>query len=172
VNEAPAGLEERLRRLEDNEEIRSLWHRYLLLFDRGGAHGEIAEMFTEDAVFETHGADGPDRVLRGRASIDRDFLRVVSPPRPENDGRVYSGHQGTLCEIVIERDSARLLGRFFEMTGRGPGRLLAVGGTHALDLRREPGGWRVAGLVMQLTFCAQFDTVEPRTAFLGKPPAE
>ncbi|WP_376707654.1 nuclear transport factor 2 family protein [Nocardioides alcanivorans] len=172
LNQNSPNLEDRIRRLEDAEEIRCLWHRYLLLFDRGGAHQDIAELFTEDAVFETRGADGPDRFLRGRNSIVNDFLRIVSPPRPLKDDRVYSGHQGTLCEMEIHRDSARLLGRFLEMTGRGPGTMLAVGGTHSLDLRREALGWRVAGLVMQLTFCVQLDTVDPRTAFLGKPPSE
>lgn len=172
MNNFPADLGDRLRRLEDAEEVRRLWHRYLFLFDRGGAHQEIAGLFSEDAVFESRGADGPDRLLRGRASIDSDFLQVVSPPRPANDDRVYSGHQGTLCELEIEGDSARLLGRFFEMTGRGPGQMLAVGGTHSLELRREAIGWRVSRMVMQLTFCAQLDTVVPRTAFLGKPPSE
>jgi hypothetical protein len=170
VTEAHGSSDERLRRLEDAEAIRALWHRYLFLFDLGGAHQELGRMFTEDAVLESRGADSGDRAWQGRSSIESEFFRVVSPARPEPDDRVYSGHQGTTFEVDLEGNTARLRGRFFEMTGRGAGTLLAVGGTHTLDLRRGPAGWLIEHLTIQITFCAQFDTVDPRTAFLGKPP--
>jgi len=48
----------------------------------------------------------------------------------------------------------------------------SVGGIHALTFRRHAADWPIGQLTIQLTFCAQFDTVEPRTAFLGKPPTE
>ena len=111
-------VEERLRRTEDAEQIRALWHRYMLLFDQGGAADEIGSMFTEDAVFESRGADSPDRALSGRESIVADFLQVVTPERPTSDERVYSGRQ----EIVRSRstgDDAQLRGGFFELTGAG-----------------------------------------------------
>ena len=172
VPEFSRSVEERLRRTEDAEQIRALWHRYMLLFDQGGAAEEIGSMFTEDAVFESRGADSPDRALSGRESIVADFLQVVSPERPTSDERVYSGHQGTTYQVEVDGDDAQLRGRFFELTGRGEGTLLIVGGFHTLALRRKPSGWRISRLCIDITFCAQIDAVEPRTAFLGKPPAD
>lgn len=165
-------LAERVQRLEDIEAIRTLWHSYMLLYDRGGAHEELGRMFTEDAILEARGADSGDRYWRGRAAIETDFFRRVSPLRPADDQRVYSGHHGTTCDIEVAADSARLVGRFFEMTGRGQGTLLAISGTHTLQCRRESTGWVIQSLTIEITFCAQLDTVEPRTAFLGKPPEE
>ena len=76
-------------------------------------------MFTEDAVFESRGADSPDRALSGRESIVADFLQVVTPERPTSDERVYLGHQGTTYQVEVDGDDAQLRGRFFELTGRG-----------------------------------------------------
>jgi hypothetical protein len=170
MDKASRSVEERVRLMEDAEQIRALWHRYMLLFDRGGAASEIGCMFTEHAVFESRGADSPDRALQGRESIVADFLQVVTPDRPTPDERLYSGHQGTTYQVDVNGDDAQLRGRFFELTGRGKGNLLAIGGFHTLSLRREPSGWLISRLCIDITFCAQFDTVEPRTAFLGKPP--
>jgi hypothetical protein len=170
VAEDVASLSRRIRRLEDVEAIRSLWFRYMSLFDRGGAHVEIASMFTENAVLESRGSDNGDRAWSGRAEIEAGFLRVVSPARAVEEARVHSNHHGTTNEVVVDGDDARLDGCFFEMTGRGAGTLLAVAGTHELALRRTGGRWSIARLVIRIGFCAQFDTVEPRTAHLGKPP--
>ena len=152
MDESIRSLEERLRRTEDAEQIRALWHRYMLLFDRGGAAAEIGSMFTDHAVFESRGADGPDRALRGRESIVAEFFEVVTPERPTFDERVYSGHQGTTCQVEVDGDEAQLRGRFFELTGRGKGTLLTVGGFHTLALRREPSGWRISRLCILANF--------------------
>lgn len=164
-------LEERVQRLEDTDSLRALWHSYMLLYDRGGAREELGDMFSDDAIFEARGADSGDRAWRGRDVIEREFFERVSPPRPADDDRVYSGHHGTTCEVEVSGDTAVLAGRFFELTGRGSGTLLAIGGTHTLRFRRAASRWMIESFVLQITFCAQLDTVEPRTAFLGKPPA-
>jgi hypothetical protein len=49
VTDAGATDVERLRRIEDTEAIRAQWHRYMLLYDQGGAHAELEKLFTEEA---------------------------------------------------------------------------------------------------------------------------
>ncbi|MEQ3549758.1 nuclear transport factor 2 family protein [Pseudonocardia nematodicida] len=166
-----ASLSRRVQYMEDVDALRTAWHRFMSLFDRGGAHAEIAAMFAEDAVFESCGSDNGDRAWHGRASIESGFLRVVSPVRPSDDERVHSGHHGTTHEVRVDGDAGLVEGRFLELTGRGPGTVLAVAGTHTIFFRREGRGWLIRHLVIRIDFCSQLDVVEPRTAFLGKPPS-
>jgi hypothetical protein len=139
----------------------------MFLYDTGGQFEELALLFSDDAILESVGGDNGYRSYNGRNSIVDDFFRITTPARPADDQRVFSGHQGTTFQLSLGGDRAELTGRFFEMTGRGQGTLLAVGGKHQIQLRRESGTWLISRLTIEITYCSQFETVDPRTAFLG-----
>lgn len=68
----PQTLESRLTRLEDIEAIKKLKSMFAAYSDAGYDGGAIAELFTEDGVFELPGAGsfrGRDAITRGRSAI-------------------------------------------------------------------------------------------------------
>ena len=164
-------LERRLRRLEDHESVRAVWHEYMLLLDGQGtwesiSWNDIARLFAEDAVLETTGLDGGDGSWHGRDSIMNDFFGSQSPAGTPEWPRVFAGHHGTTFRIELDGDVARVTGNFFEMTGQ-ENRLLAVGEVQTMDLKREAGSWRISRFKINVVFRVQLATVVPRTAVIG-----
>jgi ketosteroid isomerase-like protein len=85
-----------LNRLVAIEDIRQLKHLYCLHCDRGYEPDAIADLFTEDAVWD--GGTGGKAV--GRAAI-RDFFVAASGRFP------YAAHLVTNPIITVDGDSAR-----------------------------------------------------------------
>ena len=127
------GIEQRLRRLEDLQEIQQLFIDYGEHLDAGDADA-YAELFAEDAELLL----GPVGRARGREDI-RKLMRetlsraagssfhIVSSPRISLDG---------------DRASSTVMWSVAAIQPDGMGRLTMVG-HHADDLVRTPEGWKI-----------------------------
>jgi len=129
-------LEDRIRRLEDIEEIRRLKVRYFEACD-GGFGGlashipeEIADTFAVDGEWD----GGPFGKRVGRQAI-REFYDDV----PQFFAYTM------LSEPVIDVDGDRAIGRWNLMVYSDRGGVSRVtGGTHHDEYVRTPEGWRIA----------------------------
>lgn len=74
MTETESGLEARLRRLEDLEEIRQLFVDYGFLLDRGD-YAAYAQLFVEDGEVML----GPMGRAKGRQEIEAMMTRLGSP---------------------------------------------------------------------------------------------
>lgn len=130
-------LEQRVRILEDRDEIAKLKARYVNLND-GGWHGPthrdpqaVADMFVEDGVWDGR----PSTPLaEGRAAIRTIFenfgvipfvVHYVTNPIIDIDGDTATGHWHALVTMTVPGDQALwTLGYYIE------------------DYVRTPGGWK------------------------------
>jgi len=136
-------LDERLRALEDREEIRNLEGRYARTWDAGDGAGWAA-LFTPDGVWQAlaGGSQTPANLVRGRAELEA-FCNGCA-------GRVTGLHFLHLNELEVDADEARSLVYFdFRGTMRSPGsppevRHQLVTGHYRVRYRRTDGGWRIA----------------------------
>jgi ketosteroid isomerase-like protein len=128
--------EERIRRLEDLEAIRELFHTYADLLDRRDLAG-YSRLFTDDA--EWHG--GRMRARGGPPAILAMLRERYHQDEPADDRHLVANPV-----IRIEGDRARATSRY-AVIGRGlDGRPeLRLIGEYVDDLRRgEDGRWRFA----------------------------
>jgi len=132
-------LEQRLRALEDREQIRELRARYCFLVDDGRFDELVDECFTEDArcdFYSTNGKMGRF-VSQGREEVRAFFAQAVASLLHDMCHTVHN-HRITL-------DGDRAAGDcYFELTARDPATGDAVVGTgRYLDrYRRVAGAWR------------------------------
>jgi SnoaL-like domain len=132
----PPSLEDRVRGLEDVEEIRRLKVRYFEACD-GGFGGvpshvpeEISNTFTVDGVWD----GGPHGSRVGRQAIG-EFYRQV----PQCFAYTM------LSEPTIEVDGDRAIGRWNLLVYSTHGdRSILTGGTHHDEYVRTSEGWRIA----------------------------
>ncbi len=136
LRDAGPSAEERLRRLEDIEEIRRLKVRYFEACDGGfgGAQShvpdEIAGTFTVDGVWD----GGPYGARAGRQAIG-DFYQQV----PQCFAYTM------LSEPVIDVDGDRATGRWNLLVYSSHGdQSTLTGGTHHDEYSRTSEGWRIA----------------------------
>lgn len=140
----PIGLEARIRRLEDLEEIRQLKHRYAAFCDDHFDADGIASLFTEDGIWE-----GPGLHHVGREAIRR-FWQPVDPP--------FASHLMTNPVISIDGDRANgtwwMIG---PMSRLEEGRRVAYWqlATYDDEFVRTPDGWRFRHLRVDLKFRAR-----------------
>jgi hypothetical protein len=129
----PKTIEERLRVLEDKDEIIRLKARYVNYNDGGWqgpthAHAdEVANMFTEDGIWDGTPATG---LARGRAQIRELFrnfaampfiVHYVTNPLIEVDGDSATGHWHALVTATMPDHSAIwILGIYDERYVRTP----------------------------------------------------
>lgn len=99
-------LEKRLRVLEAKDEINDLMYHYLNLSDVSETPGEIADFFTEDAVYETGGylSEMPPTV--GRDAI-RELFRGV------RNILTFSIHYATNSRIQVAEDGLSASGSWY-----------------------------------------------------------
>lgn len=136
-------FERRLHRLEAIEEVRRLKQRYALLCDAGYPADELAQLFTEDAVWDGGGVFG---VHRGR-----DAIRAIFAGTPAD---VFSFHCMLGDRIDVSDDA---------MSATGTWRMLELatlpaedGERHAMWLaavytdvcRREHDGWKFSSVTL------------------------
>jgi uncharacterized protein (TIGR02246 family) len=128
-------LTERLRRLEDLEEIRQLYIEYGRRLDGGDAAG-YAELFSRDAKLRL----GP--VMRGdsRAEIERAVTRLLK----SMEGADRSVHVIGTPTIDLGQDTASGESVWVAYSQPAGGAPAVLVGRHVDQLVREDGRWRFA----------------------------
>ena len=129
-------LEQRLRRLEDVEEIKALLEEYARCLDAGD-HAAYADLFTEEG--ELHAQLG---VAKGRAAI-----RELLDARLKGDGapRRTAFHQVGNATIDVDGDRATSRVMWLYVTHDDANYPLTLQVGHYDDLlEREDGRWRFA----------------------------
>ncbi len=151
-------LEARLRVLEDVEAIRLLKARYGELVDEryeGGAPrrpaeleriaGEIADLFTEDALWEGGAALG---VCRGRAAIRERFAAPTL---------AFSWHYFVKPRIEVAGDAARARWDLLAPCTSLEGRAMWMAGVEDDEYRRVDGRWLHQRMALRVVFLAPHD---------------
>jgi hypothetical protein len=151
-------LEARLRVLEDVEAVRWLKARYGELVDEryaGGAPrspaqleriaGEIADLFTEDALWEGGAALG---ACRGRAAIRERFAAPTLS---------FSWHYFVKPRIEVAGDSARARWDLLAPCTSREGRALWMAGVEDDEYRRVDGRWLHSRMSLRVVFLAPHD---------------
>ena len=151
-------LEARLGVLEDVEAIRLLKARYGELVDEryaGGAPrspaeldriaGEIADLFTEDALWEGGAALG---TCRGRAAIRERFAAPTL---------AFSWHYFVKPRIEVTGDSARARWDLLAPCTSREGRAMWMAGVEDDEYRRVDGRWLHQRMSLRVVFLAPHD---------------
>lgn len=154
-----AALERRVAELEAAEAIRNLKARYATLVDgryrrSGGVVAraeletlatQIAELFTEDAVWDGGGGLG---IRRGRAAIRERFLDPTL---------LFSRHYFVKPEIRVEGDTAEARWDLLAPCTTADGRPHWMAGIEDDRYRREDGRWLHASMKLGVVFLAPHD---------------
>ncbi|MGB8414002.1 MAG: nuclear transport factor 2 family protein [Candidatus Binatus sp.] len=134
-----SSIEQRLRILEDREDIRELAATYCFLVDDGRFDELVERCFTEDASCDFHGAGGgmASMVSRGRAEL-RNFFSVMVPAVLRDMAHTVHNHR-------VSIDGDRASGDcYFELTAvdRTSGEAVVGAGRYLDRYRRDAGAWR------------------------------
>jgi len=120
-------LEERVRAIEDRDEIRELTARYCQLAVRGDAEG-VVDLFTEDGVMESEGT-----LERGRARLAELYRQSFEALRPIP----------TVHNHVIELDGDRATGFCtLELRMVENGEAVTAAGHYEDSFERVRGVWK------------------------------
>jgi hypothetical protein len=151
-------LEGRLRVLEDVEAIRLLKARYGELVDERYAAGaprspaeleriagEIADLFTEDALWEGGAALG---TCQGRAAIRERFAAPTL---------AFSWHYFVKPRIEVTGDSARARWDLLAPCTSREGRAMWMAGVEDDEYRRVDGRWLHQRMALRVVFMAPHD---------------
>jgi hypothetical protein len=151
-------LEARLGVLEDVEAIRVLKARYGELVDERYAGGaprgpaeldriarEIADLFTDDALWEGGGALG---TCRGRAAIRERFAAPTLS---------FSWHYFVKPRIEVAGDAARARWDLLAPCTSREGRALWMAGVEDDEYRRVAGRWLHSRMSLRVVFMAPHD---------------
>ena len=151
-------LEARLGVLEDVEAIRLLKARYGELVDgryAGGAPrsraeleriaGEIADLFTEDALWDGGAALG---VCRGRAAIQERFAAPTL---------AFSWHYFVKPQIAVEGEAARARWDLLAPCTSRDGRAMWMAGVEDDEYRKLGGRWLHQRMALRVVFMAPHD---------------
>lgn len=156
-------LEERVRRIEDREEIAQLQARYIDLNDgwRGATHAhpeQVADLFAPNGIWE-----GPPGRAEGRQAIVELFRGFQSIP--------FIVHYVTNPLIVVEDATAH--GEWHAIVTStvppefAPGQALWTLGKYVNDYVRTPAGWRCSHLNFVAAAVTPFEAGWARQQFLG-----
>lgn len=150
-------LEERVRQLEDVEAIRRLRVRYGQLCDANYDADGIAELFSEDAVF-----DGDNLgIYHGREAI-RQFFAGLSR-RITFAVHHYLGHQ-----IDIDPSGEEATGTWYGFSAVTlEGRPVWIGGTHRDRYRKVDGRWLFSSTQANRRFFTPYELGWVKQRLLG-----
>ena len=142
-----AGLDRRLRVLEDIEAIKQLKFRYADACDRGYDFDTLADCFTEDAIWD----GGLFGRHEGREAI-REFFRGVSSEIP------FAIHYMMNPSISVDGDEASGQWYLFQTCTFAVGNT-AIWGAARYDeqYRRVDGGWKFFRLNLISSFWTPFE---------------
>lgn len=158
LEERIARLEARLATLEDVEAIKRLKARYGALvdsrFERGDVVapeqldrvcGEIAQLFTEDAVWD--GGKGLG-LCRGRPEIK---ARLAKPTMK------FTWHYFVKPQIAVDGDTARADWDIFSPCTTQRGRPMWMAGVEHDEYRKQQGVWLHSHMRLDVVFLAPYD---------------
>jgi ketosteroid isomerase-like protein len=142
-----AGLDRRLRTLEDIEAIKQLKFRYADACDRGYDTDTLADLFTADAIWD----GGLFGRYQGREAI-REFFRGVSTDIP------FAMHYMMNPIISVDGDEADGEWYLFQTCTFADGNT-AIWGAARYDeqYRRVDGGWKFSRVNLISSFWTPFD---------------
>jgi ketosteroid isomerase-like protein len=155
-------LAERVRRLEDTEEIRALKARYCDYCDNGYDPDGIASLMTDDAVWDGGRTFG---VRNGKEEIRRHFQAAAA--------RVaIARHQ--VMNPIIEVDGDTATGQwllFQPCTDAGVDGAVWLAATYRDEYRRVDGRWLISHTGIDIAFFSQFEKGWAEQRFLpGREP--
>jgi len=143
----PADLERRVRALEDVEAIKRLKYRYADACDRGYDADALAELFTEDAVWD----GGLFGRYEGREAI-RQFFQGVS------SDITFAMHYMMNPIITVNGDRARGSWYLFQTCTFAEGNTAIWGAARYEEQYRRVGGeWKFRHLQLISSFWTPFD---------------
>lgn len=157
-------LEQRLRALEDREQIRELRASYCFLVDDGRFDELVDDCFTEDARCDFHGTNGKvgPFVSQGREELRAYFGQVVAALLHDMNHTVHN-HRITLDGDHASGDC------YFELTAKDPatGDAVVGGGRYIDRYRRVAGRWRFAERVAAMAYIAPLSPGWVKQPFLA-----
>lgn len=146
IEQRLAALEERVRELEDEREIRELLSRYGYYAD-ACLDDEYLALFTEDGAMDVSqgGTDDPYSVLRWQG---QEAMRKFLTDRTAAHGNGFAGRsmhlQGNNLTVTVRGDTAVAAGYSFIFHQDGPQLKLLSASTNSWKLTKTGGVWRIA----------------------------
>ena len=156
VNAKLEALESRVLALEDAESIRNLKARYAAYCDDAYNADKIAELFVEDAVWESEGLGR----FEGREAI-RGFFRGAS------EKFTFAIHYSLNPQIEVSGDTARAKWYLFMPCTLGDGnRAVWRAGIDDEEYVRVDGDWKFKSKTSASVFSSPFEDGWARTRFV------
>jgi ketosteroid isomerase-like protein len=156
--DAGRSIEDRLRRLEDIEEIRKLKARYCDYVDLGWELEDpdkknklVTTVFSEDIVWEVPTADGLSERFVGREQVLEQYDRAVAP-------FLFGIHLAMNPIIEVDGDQASGQWPVLVPMTEPDGRAVWCSGKYLEKYVRTDDGWRIAYLRLATAFYTPFDT--------------
>lgn len=137
-------IEERVRRLEDIEDIRTLRFRYHQYINEGW-HDKIADLFTKDAVGQM------DTLARWEG---REAIRAFFVTAPASVSLVKQFPHNHIVEI--NGDMAKGIS-YFEARYAANGTSLMIAGSYDEEYVRTAGRWLIKTSIMKIHFAVPLD---------------
>lgn len=138
-------IQTRLQRLEDLEQLRDLKHRYAALCDTEYDAEGLADLFTEDAVWD----GGMLGRYEGRDAI-RAFFTGAAQQMP------FTIHQ--VSNALLKIDGDRATGRWYLWQPCVTGdQALWLAGTYEDYYRRDAGAWHFERVDLQLRMLSPYE---------------
>jgi len=142
-------VEQRLRRLEDFDQIRKLKSQYHLLLN-DCRFDEFAELFTEDAIVDMGYMGGEIEPWRGRVEIHEKFAAI--PQHLQQIKQFIHNH-------MIEVDGDEAIGwAFLEARYGSNGTSYNVAGKYEDTYRRVDGRWLFSSIYVSFYFTVPSDS--------------
>jgi uncharacterized protein (TIGR02246 family) len=139
--------ETRLANLEAKDEVRAFIASYCTIIDRIDEVGDLADLFTEDAVLRN-----PAGVLSGREAIQSYYAAFYA------DGVKFSRHHAVNQVItILEPGAARHEAYFIAMIGRR-GESTVVFGRYEDLVVKQDGVWRFKDKLNDVAGAASLET--------------
>ncbi len=161
-------IQQRLRILEDREQLRELAATYCFLVDDGRFDELVERCFTEDACCDFHSAGGgmAAMVSRGRAEL-RNFFAVVVPAALRDMAHTVHNHRVSVDDDRASGDC------YFELTAvdRASGEAVVGAGRYIDRYRRDAGAWRFEMRNAEIFFIAPLREGWAKQRFMNTPAA-
>lgn len=131
-----SSLEDRIRRIEDKQELQELFHRYCFAVDSLSDLDGLLDCFTEDAKFDLSGIGLP--VVEGHAAIRAFFTQVFHD-------MTHHAHYGTNFHVrELGEDTASVWAYVMGMGNSRDGNSVLVYVKYFLEYQRTAAGWKLS----------------------------
>jgi hypothetical protein len=128
-------LEERVKALEDLEEIKKLHQKYIDLMDNL-KYLEVLDLFTDDAEVEVRDSG----VRKGRKEFSQIYLGILAKKRKVRD----CAHLAVQPDIVVDGDHAEGTWLIYMLFSEP--KVEWVQGINAVEYRKLNGQWKISDL--------------------------